>query len=81
VPAVGGIQRTSSDAAGRFAFEKVAVGEYRIYAMRASEFPDERILPTPSAVRTFLGRYAPQSRIATILSGETVSVVTTIVEP
>jgi hypothetical protein len=81
VPAVGGIQRTSSDAAGRFAFEKVAVGEYRIYAMRASEFPDERILPTPSAVRTFLGRYAPQSRIAKILSGETVSVVTTIVEP
>jgi hypothetical protein len=81
VPAVGGVQRTTSDAAGRFAFPKVAVGEYRVYAIRASEFPNDGILPTLGALRTFLGRYASQSKIATVLSGETVSVAATIVEP
>jgi hypothetical protein len=81
VPAVGGVQRTTSDAAGRFAFPKVAVGEHRLYAIRASQFPNDETLQTTSSLRTFLGRYASQSRIATVLSGETVSVETTIVEP
>jgi hypothetical protein len=81
VPAVGDVQRTTSDAAGRFAFPKAAIGEYRVYAMRASEFPNDEIPQTPSSLRTFLGRYIPQSRITTVSTGETVSVVTTVVEP
>jgi hypothetical protein len=80
VPAAGGLQRTTADAAGRFAFPKVAVGEYRVYAIRSSEFPNG-IPETENALRTVLDSYRTQSQSATVSTGTIVSFALTTVQP
>jgi len=71
------IQRTSTDAAGRFTIPIAAMGGYSLYALSVSDFPPGSIPESPAALRTFLAPYADQGKPATVTAGVSVSVTLT----